>query len=245
MRMYSFIAAILALACLAFQPAMAAYTEPLTDSPTANQRIKNAQEAIAAQNWPAALNELRIALRDAPNNADLHNLLAFSYRKQTQPDLPRAFEHYKIALQLDPKHKSAHEYIGEAYLMDKKPAEAEKHLSILEQLCGNKTCEEYADLAKAIARYQRAGVADMNTGLVSFSSKLSMPPELFKSGQPGLTTRFINPSVPKFMRTALHWPSKARCGACHMGVRCTASSLSMVLACALIHLARSSLAIRC
>jgi hypothetical protein len=57
-------------------------------------------------------------------------------------------------LQLDPKHKGAHEYIGEAYLMDKKPAEAEKHLASLEQICGNKTCEEYVDLAAAIAKYK-------------------------------------------------------------------------------------------
>jgi hypothetical protein len=38
--------------------------------------------------------------------------------------------------------------------MDKKPAEAEKHLASLEQICGNKTCEEYADLAGAIAKYK-------------------------------------------------------------------------------------------
>jgi hypothetical protein len=59
-----------------------------------------------------------------------------------------------MALQLDPKHKGAHEYIGEAYLMDKKPAEAEKHLASLEKICGNKTCEEYADLAKSLADYR-------------------------------------------------------------------------------------------
>ena len=41
--------------------------------------------------------------------------------------------------------------------MDKKPAEAEKHLVQLEALCGNKTCEEYADLAKAIADYKIGG----------------------------------------------------------------------------------------
>jgi len=81
-------------------------------------------------------------------------LLAYSYRKQARPDLPKAFEHYNIALKLDPKHRGAHEYIGEAYLMDKKPAEAEQHLAELEKICGNKTCEEYADLARAIADYK-------------------------------------------------------------------------------------------
>ncbi len=38
--------------------------------------------------------------------------------------------------------------------MDKKPQEAEKHLLELEKICGNKTCEEYADLAKALAEYK-------------------------------------------------------------------------------------------
>ena len=57
-------------------------------------------------------------------------------------------------MSINPKHRGAHEYIGEAYLMDKKPAEAEQHLSQLEALCGNKTCEEYADLAKSIADYK-------------------------------------------------------------------------------------------
>jgi tetratricopeptide (TPR) repeat protein len=81
-------------------------------------------------------------------------MLAYSYRKQAKPDLPKAFEHYKIALQLDPKHLGAHEYIGEAYLMNKQPEEAKKHLLALEKICGNKTCEEYVDLEKALAAYK-------------------------------------------------------------------------------------------
>jgi hypothetical protein len=39
-------------------------------------------------------------------------------------------------------------------LMDRTPLEAEKHLAALETHCGNRTCEEYADLAKAIAGYK-------------------------------------------------------------------------------------------
>ena len=91
-----------------------------------------------------------------PTNADGFNLLAYSLRKQAKPDLSKAFENYLIAFKLDPKHKGAHEYIGEAYLMDKKPDEAKKHLAILEKLCGNKACEEYVDLAKAIAEYKNS-----------------------------------------------------------------------------------------
>ena len=36
-----------------------------------------------------------------------------------------AYEHYNKALKLNPNHKGAHEYIGEAYLLDGKPAKAE------------------------------------------------------------------------------------------------------------------------
>jgi Tfp pilus assembly protein PilF len=122
--------------------------------PTVSERLVNARTAIKNQNWRNALYELNNALRSEPKNADVHNLLGYTHRKQAQPNLPKAFEHYKMALQLNPQHKGAHEYIGEAYLMDKKPDDAAKHLATLEILCGNTSCEEYADLAKSIADYR-------------------------------------------------------------------------------------------
>ena len=121
---------------------------------SAADRMAAARQAIASGDWSKAMRDLQAAQRDEPRNADVHNLLGYTYRKRASPDLPKAFEHYKTALNLNPKHKGAHEYIGEAYLMDKKPQEAEKHLVELEKICGNKTCEEYADLAKALADYK-------------------------------------------------------------------------------------------
>ena len=125
--------------------------------PSSSERMAKAREAIKNKDWQKSLAELTAAVKAEPRNPDIHTLLGLSYRKQATPDLPRAFEHYKTALSLNPKHKGAHEYIGEAYLMDKKPAEAEKHLAELEKACGNKTCEEYADLSKAIADYKAKG----------------------------------------------------------------------------------------
>jgi Tfp pilus assembly protein PilF len=124
--------------------------------PTVNERLTTARKAIEAKNWNAAQTELNAAVRDEPRNADIHNLLGYTARKRASPDLPKAFEHYKKALQLDPRHKGAHEYIGEAYLMAKQPEEAQKHLTELEKICGNKTCEEYEDLAKSIEAYKAA-----------------------------------------------------------------------------------------
>ena len=100
------------------------------------------------------MRELNVAVREAPQNADVHNLMGYTYRKRATPDMAKAFEHYNLALKFNPAHKGAHEYIGEAYLLDKRPAEAEKHLVELERLCGNRTCEEYQDLAKSIAEYK-------------------------------------------------------------------------------------------
>ena len=125
-------------------------------APTIAERLTTARDAIKAKDMRKALAELRVALREEPRNAEVHNLLGYSYRKLATPDLPKAFEHYREALRLQPAHKGAHEYIGEAYLMDKKPEMAEKHLAELEKLCGNKTCEEYADLAKALVAYKAA-----------------------------------------------------------------------------------------
>ena len=127
---------------------------PGAPSPTIDERLRNARDAIRAKDWTNALAELQDAAREVPRNADVFNLLGYSYRKHAKPDLAKAFEHYQIALRLDPGHRGAHEYIGEAYLLDGRLAEAEKHLVTLEKLCGNKTCEEYADLERAIADYR-------------------------------------------------------------------------------------------
>lgn len=127
-----------------------------SSGPSVPERLATARTAIEAKDFRKALSELGAAARDEPRNADVHNLLGYTYRKQTSPNLPKAFDHYQTALRLNPKHKGAHEYIGEAYLMDKKPSEAEKHLASLAQICGNTTCEEYVDLAKSLADYRVA-----------------------------------------------------------------------------------------
>ncbi len=153
-------AVFLALSSTVFQAAHAADAGPSTTQPTASERMSSARDAIKANKWQSAIAELRLAVRDEPKNADAHNLLGYSYRKQAKPDLSKSFEHYNIALKIDPMHKGTHHYIGVAYLMDKKPAEADKHLALLEKACGNRTCPEYQDLAKTIATYKTTGSAD-------------------------------------------------------------------------------------
>ena len=91
-----------------------------------------------------------------PNNANYHNLYAYSLRKGPNPDMNLVFKHYNEALRLDPKNKGAHEYIGEAYLMVGNVAKAKEHLGQLDKLCFF-SCAEYADLKKSISEYEKTG----------------------------------------------------------------------------------------
>ena len=111
--------------------------------------------AIAAKDWNAAITSLSsAALRDT-RNADIQNSLGYAYRQNGQLQL--AFTHYQRALQLNPRHRGAHEYIGEAYLMSNNLTKAEEHLAALQRICLI-PCEEYEDLKKAVADYRaRAG----------------------------------------------------------------------------------------
>jgi Flp pilus assembly protein TadD len=107
--------------------------------------------AVKAQDWRAAIDAFSRWVAKEPDNADAYNSLAYSYRKSGNLDL--AFKNYREALRLDPKHRGAHEYIGEAYLMAGNIAKAEEHLKILDGLC-LLGCSEYDDLKKAIADYK-------------------------------------------------------------------------------------------
>jgi len=122
--------------------------------PTVAERLAKARKSVEAKEWNAAQRELNVALREDPRNADIHNLLGYTWRKRGTPDLAKAFEHYNMALKFDPQHRGAHEYIGEAYLIQKRPAEAERHLAELERICGGRECEEYRDLAKALEEFR-------------------------------------------------------------------------------------------
>lgn len=109
------------------------------------------KQAMEKKNWPEAAKRFELAARRDPDNADLQNYLGYSYRNLKQFDL--AFKYYKRAIELNPRHRGAHEYIGEAYLMTGDLANAEKHLAALRQIC-LLPCEELGDLEKAVASYR-------------------------------------------------------------------------------------------
>ena len=95
-----------------------------------------------------ALRRFRSALKRFPEASDLHNELGFTHRRLRQMD--KAFEHYRRALDLNPQHRGAHEYIGEAYLIVGDVERARFHLASLRSIC-LLSCDELKDLEKSIA----------------------------------------------------------------------------------------------
>jgi hypothetical protein len=105
------------------------------------------------QDWKGAADYMKSEVARNPGSADYNNLYAYAVRKGPNPDMNLVFKHYNEALRIDPKHRGAHEYIGEAYLMVKDVAKAKEHLAKLDTLC-TFGCEEFTDLKKAIADYE-------------------------------------------------------------------------------------------
>jgi len=142
------------LAGLVFSPALRAADSSSSAPPRPEDPdMASGRKAVDAQDWKTAVDSFnRVAVRD-PRNADVQNLLGYSWRKSG--NLDQAFKYYNEALRLDPGHKGAHEYIGEAYLMVNNLPKAEEHLARLDKLCFL-PCSEYSDLKKAVDKYRSA-----------------------------------------------------------------------------------------
>lgn len=119
----------------------------------ADRDLGEARTRIAAKDWPGARDVMQKAVAREPGNAEYHNLFAYSMRHTANPNMDVVFKHYGEALRIDPKHKGAHEYIGEAYLLVGNVAKAKEHLAALDKLCFF-SCEEFRDLKKAIQEYE-------------------------------------------------------------------------------------------
>ena len=124
---------------------------PATPRDPVLERVSIATEK---KDWPTAQAALRDALARDPRNPEYHNLYAYSLRKGASPDMDLVFKHYNQALALDPKHRGAHEYIGEAYLMVGNLPKAKEHLGVLDKLCFF-GCSEFTELKNAIAEHEK------------------------------------------------------------------------------------------
>ena len=110
------------------------------------------KKAVEGKDWKSAVERLNKALLQDDRNPDIHNLLGYAYRNAGQLD--PAFRHYRRALELNPRHRGAREYLGEAYLLANEVQKAQEQLAALREICLI-PCEEYEDLRKAVAQYRR------------------------------------------------------------------------------------------
>lgn len=124
-----------------------------SDSAPQDPVIQQYNEASAAKNWTRAASVLREAVQANPRNAEYHNLYAYSLRHTVSPDMGLVFKHYDEALRIDPRHRGAREYLGEAYLSVGDVARAKEQLVELDRLCFL-ACSERDDLRKAIVAFE-------------------------------------------------------------------------------------------
>ena len=151
---------IILLSFISFNAFAAATSSKTNVSSERAEQINNlyeiAEKHIYDNNYDKSLKLLiNLAKNDdlGEKKADVYNLLGFSYRKSSNPDLDKSYDAYMTALEHDPKHAGAHEYLGELYMMRGDQENAMNMLGKLENLVG-KNAKEYKDLLKAINSYQ-------------------------------------------------------------------------------------------
>jgi tetratricopeptide (TPR) repeat protein len=126
------------------------------NDPSRNEDFRNGSTLLQYELYDEAIRYLKRAESAEPQNADVKNLIAYSYRKLGQYRL--AYQYYQQALTLDPKHRGAHEYLGELYVNIKRLDKAQEQLAVLQKLC-TASCPEYKRLQQTIRDYQSSAAA--------------------------------------------------------------------------------------
>lgn len=136
-----------ALAAAVFGATPAAFAVDTVTSRDAPDLTK-VRASIKAKDFAAARAELMGMIDGGIQHADVYSLMGFTTRNLG--DFKTALTYYGKALDFDPDHKGAHEYLGELYVKSGDMAKAAEQLRILEKLCPS-GCEEREDLEQAIA----------------------------------------------------------------------------------------------
>ena len=144
---------ILIVSLLAFSfSAWSADSEPAQPAAkSVSATLQPARNAIKAGNYEKAVELLTEA--DLKKSADWNNLMGYSLRKKTVPNLTEAEKFYLTALSLDANHRGALEYYGELLLLKNDLAGAEKMLARLDKAC-RFGCEELQDLKESIQKFK-------------------------------------------------------------------------------------------
>lgn len=154
------VAGLVLAALLAPEVAGAVDTVGSTDAPD----LTAIRASIKAKEWAVAKTALD-EMAQSVQHADVYNLLGFVNRNIGLHKTALTF--YRKALDFDPNHKGALEYLGELYVKVGDMKSAAQNEALLIKLCPQ-GCEELDDLRKTIAK--GPGTASMTDGPVAMTN---------------------------------------------------------------------------
>jgi tetratricopeptide (TPR) repeat protein len=109
------------------------------------ERYAQGRALALAGHYTQALDALEsVTRKDAPV------LTLIGYAKRKLGHFEEGIAAYQEALAIDPNSAEAREYLGEAYVETDRFDLARIELDRIAAICGNRTCEQYVDLAEAI-----------------------------------------------------------------------------------------------
>ncbi len=154
-------ALLLALTCAVISPPPAQavgdednYTEQSAVPPEVHALYQAGKVAVDDERWEEGLTKMERVVKTHPKHAGAWNLLG--YCRRHLGDLSGSMVAYERALQIDPTHRGAHEYMGELFLMLGRPEMARSKLRLLDSICPS-GCEERDELAAALTSYLKTG----------------------------------------------------------------------------------------
>ena len=154
MRMHWVLALAVSLGAIGGPPAiLAAGDDDTSGSDETRSGYERAVKLVEAADYEDALEILERLNREAPGNADVLNMLGYAHRKLGRSET--AFDHYRDALAIEPRHLGANEYLGELYLEMGELEKAQARLAELASACPS-GCEERDELTEAIDAYKEA-----------------------------------------------------------------------------------------
>ena len=167
MRRPAIVAALVAVLAVLPRPAEAVFSGEMSPRPpSSDAEYAAAIEAKDAKDWTGMINNLLRVVHRRPWHDNAHTLLGYGYRKIGRYE--RALEHYREAIELNPRHRGAMEYMAVTLLHMERPDEAEAVRADLARVCRTVTltfsdgsfgdgCEELRLLDKALAVYRESG----------------------------------------------------------------------------------------
>lgn len=107
---------------------------------------------IEEEKYQEAIDKLNEALAENDDDPELLNLIAYSHRQLKHYEI--ALNYYLKALEIEPDHRGANEYLGELYLALGQLDKALERRDVIDDDCWFR-CKELKALESAIEEYRK------------------------------------------------------------------------------------------